>query len=431
VRLAAARVVGAVAGAGASLSRVLPEATGRVRDRRDRALLQALAYGSLRLYPRLSWLLDRMLAKPLKRDAHELRALLCIGLYQIEETRIPAHAAVAETVDAAKKLTRGAASGLANAVLRRYLREQEDLRAAMQRVPVARWAHPEWLLDAFRRDWPDGWEAVLDAGNQQAPMWVRVNLAKISRSAYAERLHADAGLEASPCPHSAAALRLPRPLDALELPGFGDGLVSVQDAAAQLAAPLLDPQPGQRVLDACAAPGGKGAHVLEFCPDARLTCLDIDRERLDRVGETMARLDLEAALVCADAAQPAVWWDGVPFDRILLDAPCSATGVIRRHPDIKLLRRPSDVAATVELQSSLLEAMWSVLAPGGRMVYATCSVLEAENAAQIGAFAERHTDAQVAAPPASWGRVSGQGRQVLSGEDGMDGFYYACVTKSG
>jgi len=385
---------------------------------RDRSLLAALVFGALRWHHRLEWQTARLLTKPLKRDQVELGALLRIGLLQLQELRIPPHAAVSATVDAAALLELRNAAGLVNAVLRRFQRERTQLESDIQSVPEARFSHPAWLIDALRNDWPDDWTRILDANNAAAPMWLRVNLRRTTREAYLETLHA-AGIAAEAAPDVATAVRLAAPEPVESLPGFTGGQVSVQDVCAQRAAPLLNLAAGQRVLDACAAPGGKTGHILETCADlAEVWAVDRDGARLARVADNLRRLELKARLVTGDATAPAQWWDGTPFDRILLDAPCSAVGVIRRHPDIKVLRRPEDVDGAVALQAKLLRALWPLLAPGGLLVYATCTVLRRENSAQIAGF--RGVEPALDAAE-SW--------HNLPGEAEGDGFYYAGLRK--
>jgi 16S rRNA (cytosine967-C5)-methyltransferase len=419
LRAVAAEVDAAVVGRGESLDRAL--APVEFPDRRDTALLHAICYAALRWHHRLAWQVGQLLERPLKRKDIELAALLRVGLVQLQVLRIPDHAAVDATVAAASELGLRRATGLVNAVLRRFLRERERLDAAMAGDREALASHPAWLLDLIAEDWPDRAEAIITANNTAAPMWLRVNVARVDPAAYARELQA-AGIAAEPLRDRPSAIKLEEPCAATSLPGFAQGLVSVQDAAAQLAAPALGARPGHRVLDACAAPGGKAAHVLELCPDvAELVALDIDPVRLERVVETFARLNLAAEVKCGDAARPQGWWDGRPFERILLDAPCSALGVIRRHPDIKVLRRPGDIAAVAERQGQMLRALWPLLASGGRLLYVTCTFTRTENQRQIGAFLDATPDAELSKPeiPA----------QVLPGEANMDGFYYACLLK--
>lgn len=430
LRALAARVVNQVAAQGRSLDTVLPPALGQVHAPRDRPLLQQLCYGTLRWQPRLAWLADQLLNQPLKARDAELGALLWVGLYQLEHLRIPAHAAVAETVEAARALGRPWATRLVNAVLRGYQRRGAELNRRADRDPVARHAHPDWLLERLRTDWPGEWEAVVAANNRQPPMTLRISrLHHPDPAAYLERLAA-AGLEPRPVPGQPWAVSIDPVAEVRSLPGFDRGEVSVQDAAAQLAADLLESAPGQRVLDACAAPGGKTAQILELTPGvAELVALDISAERLGRVRENLDRLGLGCTLCSGDAAHPEGWWDGTPFDRILLDAPCSATGVIRRHPDIKLLRRPADIPELARTQAAILTALWPLLRPGGMLVYATCSALAAENEQVVEAFLATHGDARERPIAAGWGLARPVGRQILPGQEDRDGFFYARLEK--
>jgi 16S rRNA (cytosine967-C5)-methyltransferase len=390
---------------------------------RDRALLAALVLGALRWHHRLDWQLTRLLTRPLKVGQEALAALLRIGLLQLQELRVPAHAAVSATVDAAQLLGSPGAAGLVNAVLRRYQREHDELGRDEQRSVEARFSHPLWLIDAIRSDYPLDWERILTGNNAAPPMWLRVNALRTTRDAYLARLE-HLGLAAAPAPEVASAVRLERPVAVDELPGFAAGEVSVQDVAAQRAATLLDLEPGQRVLDACAAPGGKTGHILEATSgSSEVWAVDRDGQRLELVRENLERLRLSAKLVVGDATLPAAWWDGRPFDRILIDAPCSAIGVIRRHPDIKVLRRPADVDRVVALQQGMLRALWPLLAEDGLLLYATCTVLKRENEGQIAAF--RHIEPALATPPAAIVASS----QLLPGEAQGDGFYYAWIRK--
>lgn len=412
---------------GRSLADALPPALQRLSPA-ERGLAQELAYGVVRWYPRLSWVLGRLLERPLRRRDRDVEALLRVGLYQCLEMRIPDHAAVSETVRVARTLRRPWAGGLVNAVLRRCVSERARLEHDWESDETACHAHPQWLIDRFRNDWPADWAALLAANNERPPLTLRVNRQRSDRSAYLERLAA-AGHEAQAHPAAPDGVVVSDPVPVDSLPGFGDGLVSVQDAAGQQAAALLAPEPGHRVLDLCAAPGGKTCHILETEPTVAVVALDHEAGRLERVRENLTRLGLDAELVAGDGTRPADWWDGQPFDRVLLDAPCSATGVIRRHPDIKLLRQPDDIAALQATQRRLLDAAWSVLAPGGILVYATCSVLAQENDGVIddwrGVAGKPATDEL----PVSWGRAADFGRQILTGETGMDGFYYARLVK--
>jgi 16S rRNA (cytosine967-C5)-methyltransferase len=427
-RAAAARAVAGVTQRGRSLDETLPAALERLVGA-DRALAAHLAYGSLRLYPRLDRWVGQLLARPLPERDAQVHALLVVGLLQLEETRVPDHAAVAATVEAVRRLGRAQLAGLVNACLRRWLRERDALKARVARAPEVVHSHPRWWLDLLARDWPRDWEAVVAAANVQPPLWLRVNVRRSSRDAWLTRW-IETGGAATPWAPAPEALRIEAAVEVEALPGFAQGEVSVQDAAAQLAAGLLAPVAGMRVLDACAAPGGKTCHLLERYPGIDLTALDVAPARLDRIKDNLARLGLEARVLAGDASEPAGWWDGQPYQRILLDAPCSGSGVARRHPDIKLLRRPEDIEALAGRQREMLDALWPLLEPGGRLLYATCSIFRAENASQATDFLGRHSDARaIDLGEPGWGRRAGPGRQILSGEAGLDGFYYACLTK--
>lgn len=414
---------------GRSLSDCLPPLLATLKQAEGRALCQELAYGTLRWYPRLAFWLGRLLERSLRSRDREVEALLLVGLYQCSETRMPAHAAVSTVVDAARALSQPWASGMVNGVLRRFLREQQALRAAADADRQAAWAHPAWLLDALQTDWPEHWQAIAEANNGRPPMVLRVNRRRCSREDYRARLAAT-GIVAEPHVHAVDALVLQQPVPVTRLPGFADGLVSVQDAAGQMAAELLDLAPGQRVLDMCAAPGSKTCHMLEREPElSEVLAVDVEPARLERLNENLCRLRLSATVRPGDGTRPADWWDGKPFQRILMDAPCSATGVIRRHPDIKLLRRERDIPALVEVQGRLLDAVWPLLEPGGMLVYATCSMLRAENRSVVEAFLRRRPDAEPVPITGRWGMPEPVGRQIAAGADGMDGFYYAVLRR--
>jgi 16S rRNA (cytosine967-C5)-methyltransferase len=427
VRAIAAQALGQVLGEGRSLAVVLPPALESVAPR-DRGLLRELCYGVCRWQPELQRLLEGLLDRPLDPREPAVRALLLIGIYQLHHLRIPDHAAVAETVAAARQLRKSWAAGLTNAVLRSFPRRRAELLAQVAADVEAWTAHPRWLLEWLQRDWPDDWPAIVAANNARPPFTLRVNRLQGSRDEYRARLAA-AGKNAEPVVAATTALTLAEPVEPAALPGFAEGRASVQDAAAQLAAPLLAVEPGMRVLDACAAPGGKTAHLLECAPDLELTALDRDAGRLEQVRDNLDRLRLAARLVAGDASRPADWWDGVSYDRILLDAPCSATGVIRRHPDIKLLRRETDIAALADRQQAMLAALWPLLRPGGRLLYATCSVLRRENEQVVAAFLAARPEAREQPIIGDWGRALEWGRQIIPGEAGMDGFYYAALVK--
>jgi 16S rRNA (cytosine967-C5)-methyltransferase len=389
----------------------------------DRAAVRAILSGTLRWYLRLAPAVEALL-NPGQRMPPLVRAVLTTAIHQIEYSRAAAASVVNIAVDAARVLGKGDATGFVNALLRRYLRDREKLWARLDRSEPSRLAHPRWLVKALRAAWPLEAGQILAANNESPPMVLRVNMARTSREAYLGLLE-QKGVRAAAGPGETSVV-LHEPMDVQLLPGFGEGHVSVQDAGAQLAAPLLDAQAGERVLDACAAPGGKSGHILERC-DGRLdlTALDIDPARLVRVEENLARLGYGAKLVAADLLGASDWWDGTPFDRILLDAPCSGTGVIRRHPDIKLLRRPDDIPGFATTQLAMLERCAALLKEGGRLVYATCSVLPKENHELVERFLARHReftrsspDLAIAPSPASAGPAA------LT-----DGFHYACLQK--
>ncbi len=406
----AARAVAAVLG-GQSLSAALAPVGRRSLD----AAVQDLSFATLRDYGVGDALLAKLVRQPLTDVP--LRALLLVALRELAAARATDYTVVSEAVNAAAALGLARAKGLVNGVLRNYLRSRDALDAAVATAEPVRYRHPQWWIDRLRRDHPDAWRAILDAGNGHPPMTLRVNQRRTSVGAYAARLAA-AGIGARQVGESALLLDRPRPVS--ELPGFDAGEVSVQDAAAQRAAALLAPASGQRVLDACAAPGGKAAHLLEAA-DVALVAVDADAARSTRIGAGFARLGLHGTVVTADAADLAGWYDGRPFDRVLLDAPCSASGVVRRHPDIKWLRREEDVAGFARQQDRLLDALWQVLAPDGRMLYATCSVFREENADRIDAFLARHGDAAALSVPG--------GAQWLP-DAAHDGFFYALLAKA-
>ncbi|MEX5544408.1 16S rRNA (cytosine(967)-C(5))-methyltransferase RsmB [Pseudomonas pergaminensis] len=427
-RLAAAKALAAVLNGKASLNSSLPTQLDKVEDR-DRGFTQDLAFGTARWQPRLSALAAKLLQKPFKAADADVEALLLVGLYQLLYTRVPAHAAIGETVGCADKLKKPWAKALLNAVLRRAQRESEALLAELEHDPVVRTAHPRWLQKSLKAFWPEQWEAICAANNAHPPMILRVNRRHHSRDAYLQLL-TTAGINATPCVYSVDGIVLEAATDVRSLPGFAEGWISVQDEAAQLAADLLDLAPGQRVLDACCAPGGKTCHILEVQQDlAGVVAVDLEAKRLVRVRENLARLGLSAELIAADGRDTATWWDGKPFQRILLDAPCSATGVIRRHPDIKLTRQPDDIAALAVLQGELLDALWPTLEVGGILLYATCSTLPTENTEVIEAFLARTSGARELDLATTAGIKQPHGRQLLAQEGGHDGFYYAKLIK--
>jgi len=429
IRAQAARVLETVLDGRRSLKPVLAGVLPGVADPRDRALLEAICFTALRHRRRYEFALAQWLQRPLPRKDARVQHLLLVGLAQLDGLGLPAHAAVAATVEAVRELGFEAHSGLVNAILRRAGRERlpesEDLAIAT--------SHPDWLVERLQADWPDAYVDILAGNNDPAPLWLRVNTRRASRTELVAAFR-DAKIACDSPATPARALRLPKPKPLEELPGWRGGKFSVQDGAAQLAVEALAPQPGERVLDACAAPGGKTAQIAEALIDGTVLALDVAATRLAPIGETLARLGLAGPNVTVqlgDASDPVAWWDGVAFDAILLDAPCSATGIVRRQPDIKWHRRESDLEALVGQQARLLHALWPTLRPGGRLLYATCSVLKAENEAQVEAFLGRHLDACALQLDARYGRAAGPGRQRMPGEDGMDGFFYALLEKRG
>lgn len=412
-----------------SLTQILPMYKEHCKKPEDGAFVQVLCFGVLRFYPRLKFITSQLLKTPLKSKDQDILLLICLGLYQLIDLNTPPHAAISETVEASRQLKKPWASGLVNAVLRNFLRQKETLMQSIEKNIEAKYQHPLWLIQSIKKAWPNDMEAILQANNSQAPMVLRINLQKIQREAYLEKLAAD-NIKASLVEGTQAGIVLESACDVTRIPGFYEGLVSVQDGAAQLAANLLDLAPNMRVLDACAAPGGKTAHILETEPKlSELLAIDISEERCKRITENVNRLQLKAKIITADASQPKTWWDGVLFDRILLDAPCSATGVIRRHPDIKFLRQPNDIANLAKEQLALLKTLWKLLKPNGRLLYATCSILPAENSEVIQEFLSQEPTAIPLPMNIAWGQALPVGHQLLPGQNNMDGFYYALIEK--
>ena len=391
----------------------------------DNSLAKALCYGVLRHYFTLCGDIDALLQKPLRNKDKDIYALMLVGAYQLQAMRMPPYAALDSVVKASKELNKPWAGGLINAVLRKW----QKLPAA-QHDAQTQSEHPLWLYKLIKQAWPEQANGIFTANNSAPPLCLRVNLMRVSRAAYQQKL-AEAGINAVPGTFSDAALYLPeKPANITELPGFSDGECSVQDEAAQLAADLLAAQPGMRILDACAAPGGKTCHILEQLQNrAELLAVDIDNSRLDRVQQNLDRLQLNARLQAADIADTDNWWDGQHFDRILCDVPCSATGVIRRHPDIKLLRTEADIVRLSALQVQILEHLWHCLKPGGVLLYATCSILPQENSDVVARFCEKTTDCEAIAIAQNCGIVTGQGRQLFPQPAAHDGFFYARLEK--
>jgi 16S rRNA (cytosine967-C5)-methyltransferase len=400
-------------------------------DSRDRAFARHLVYGVLRWMTALEWLADQLLKKPLRQKDRDIHRLILIGLFQLWKGDAAAHAAIHESAECARKAGKPWAVAVINAVLRRFQREQADWIARLSQRDE-RLAHPAWMLAEFKADWPQDWEQIAEANNRPGGLWVRLNR-HFDAQETIQKLEAG-GFQVERHPLISSAVKIAPAAAVNALPGFEQGRFSVQDPAAQLATELLQLEDGQRVLDACSAPGGKTCHILESVQQVNLTALDQSPARLQRVRENVDRLGFgdsdRLKLLAANAAQPEKWWDGKPFDRILLDAPCTATGVIRRHPEIKWLRNPSQVGEAVKSQSLLLQQLWPLLNPGGILLYATCSVFKAENSKQIQQFVELHSDAERVETNATWGKNLDYGQQILPGAEDMDGFFYASLLKS-
>ena len=413
---------------GASLDHALEEARAGLETARDQAFLQEAVYGSLRRWFSLRARLRERLSRPLRKRDAVVECLLVSGLHQLWGMSLPAHAVVDQSVVACEALGCEWAKGLVNAILRKASQIDPSARAATG-DEEAEFDHPRWLIEALREAWPGDWQRLLHANQQRPPLTLRVNLQRGSTKDYLAKLAAS-GLVATQHAVAPAALSLAEAVPIAALPGFAEGDASVQDAAAQLAAPLLDLTAGARVLDACAAPGGKTTHLLELAPNAaRCLALDASAERINGIHQNVQRLGLACEIACADARFPEGWWDGVPWTHILLDAPCSGTGVIRRHPDIKLHRDPTDIAALAALQRALLDGLWPTLSAGGLLLYVTCSVLPAENELQVARFCSEHDDCVVISLPETRGRATGHGRQILTGEHDMDGFFFCLMQK--
>ena len=425
VRKLAVRLLTSLVHDGKSLSELLPAAQVDL-EAREAAMLQELAFGVCRNYGRLEVIIGELLQKPLRNKDTDVRMLLWLALYEIAFLSTPDYAVTSTYVSLTQKIKKNWAKGLVNATLRNFLRRQDELLdKAAQKNP---YSLPEWMSDRFTKDWLGQASQIFTAVNIRAPLTLRVNVKVTDRQKLTEKFE-QAGLALQACEFSAQGCRLEDAPPVTSLPGFAEGEFSVQDQAAQLAALLLAPQPGERVLDACAAPGGKSCHLLEIEPQIELHCLDDDQKRLRRVSQNLNRLNLDAKILCADATEPQAWWDGVPYNAILLDAPCSALGALRRHPDIRLLRRESDIAALARQQFSLLKALWPLLKPGGRLIYATCSVLKQENEECVEKFLASVADAIEVPIEAEWGIATSRGRQIFPGQHLADGFYYAKLTK--
>jgi len=415
---------------GRSLSQVLPEGLAQFSDRRERSFVQNLVLGTLRWQARLEAIRSALIKKPLKSKDADVDQLIVLGLFQILYTQTPAHAAVSSTVEVVKRLKKPWAKGVVNGVLRNFIRQLEEICAEVDLKPAQKFSHPQWFFKAMRKAYPEHWESALAANNEIAPLTLRNNCRAQSRDEFMQEL-AQADIANHPHPMCEQGIVLEQSCDITQLPGYDEGAFSVQDGAAQQAAQLLQPKAGEFILDACAAPGGKTSHLLELSDNqAQVLAIEKEPERLERLAENLYRLDLHCDYQVGDASQPEQWWNQQPFDKILLDAPCSATGIIRRHPDIKWHRTQEDINALTELQAQILDKLWPTLKAGGRMLYATCSVLPAENSEQMAQFLQRHSDAKlIAIAPEDSPAQAEYGWQILPNEHGMDGFYYCLLEK--
>ncbi len=430
-RSVAARIITGLLLNKTSLAKALPHHLSPIENNHNKAFIKELCFGVSRWYVRLDFLAKDLLKKPLKKKDFDVYALILIGIYQLLYMRVPQHAAVSETVNAARELKKEWAINLINAVLRQFLRKKDKLLSLADKDPLIKYAHPEWLLKRIKKEWPTEWQEILTENNQHSPLSLRVNQRMITRKDYLKKL-ADLGIQGVESLYVPFGIMLEKACQVSKLPDFSNGEVSVQDCGAQFAAQILDLNANCRILDACAAPGGKTMHILETQPDlGAVVAVDNDKDRLQMVSDNIKRLNfpVNIELICADVRQTQDWWNGQLFDRILLDAPCSATGVIRRHPDIKLLRKESDIKAMAQKQLQLLKMLWPLLKPDGKLVYVTCSILPEENEQVIEQFLQTHSDICEEKINAQWGIAKKFGRQILPGQDNMDGFYYACFLK--
>lgn len=416
---------------GRSLSQVLPEGLAQFSDRRERSFTQNLVLGTLRWQLRLEAIRSALLKKKLKAKDEDVNQLILLGLFQILYLETPPHAAVSATVDVIPRLKKPWAKALVNGVLRNFLRDQQAICEQVDLKPSQLYSHPQWFFKKVRNAYPNDWQAILHANNQIAPITLRNNRLFQTRETLLEAIQ-QSGIEAEFHPDCQQGIRLLQSTDITALPSFEDGGFSVQDAAAQQAAQILQPQAGERILDACAAPGGKTTHLLEYSDNqAQVLALEKDPERLERLAENLHRLELECDYRVGDAGNPTEWWDQQPFDKILLDAPCSATGIIRRHPDIKWHRTEEDIEELIVIQQQILNALWQTLKPGGRLLYATCSILPQENGLQMQQFLANTADAKEIVFAADWATATElPGRQILPDTHGMDGFYYCLLEKA-
>lgn len=427
VRILAAKLVAQVLAGKRSLKAVLQQHITELDDPRDRALLEAICFTTLRHHRYYEFVLSQWLSKPLPRKDYAIQCLLLTGLAQLHGMKMPAHAVVSATVEAAREVGQVTQIGLVNAILRRATRDPLPT-SSNQAIQSS---HPDWLIKQLQHEWPNNFNDILWANNEAASLWLRVNSKRGSRTESLAAFHeAQIECDAPESPHNSIRVQEHQALNML--PGWSEGKFLVQDGAAQLAVEALAVKGGEYILDACAAPGGKTAHLAELVGDGRILALDIAAARLTPINETLERLGLASEKIrvsMADAADATSWWDGEQFDAILLDAPCSATGIIRRQPDIKWHRKAEDIGKLAELQARILRSLWPLLKPGGRMLYCTCSVLKEENEFQINRLVSEFRDAVVLPLDAKFGHASGLGRQRFPGEDKMDGFFYALIQK--
>lgn len=412
-----------------SLTKAFELRLNRHNPKSDHSFIKNICFGVLRFYPRLEIMLNQLVKKPLSKKNNDLYVLLLIGLYQLFYMKVSQHAVVSETVNTVIDCQKVWAKSLINAVLRNALRQSDQLKNLELDNVVAQYAHPTWLIDKIKNDFPQCWEQILITNNEHPPMALRVNLQRLSRQDYLQQLTTK-GIAAKIAPVNSTGLWLEHAVNVIELPGFEQGDCSVQDVGAQFAPQLLQLKPDQRVLDSCAGPGGKLAHLLEFIPGLQtLVGLEPDKQRLQLVADNLKRLRLQADLICARAEQLDAWWDAKLFDRILVDAPCSGSGVIRRHPDIKLLRRESDILQFSKQQYQLIDSLWPLVKPGGILLYVTCSIFPEENEKVIGRFLQAHQDASEMVIAEDWGVSRPHGRVIVPGQQQMDGFYYGRLLK--
>ena len=405
------------------------------------AFAKQLLFGSLRYFHQMKAILDQLLNKPLKQKDSDIFAILVLGVYQLRYLSVPDHAALSQSVELTRKVNKSWASGFVNGVLRNYQRQIKEIDEKLAQAKTYRYSHPNWIINQLESDWPAHAASILDANNQRAPMTLRVNQQKISIDNYQQKLEQE-GLSSTTHALATDALILDAPCDVSKLPGFDTGLVTLQDAAAQLTVDLMDLQDGQRVLDGCASPGGKTTHILQRTKDVHLTSVEMSKHRMAKIEQTLQRLGMHSNLYCSDILDLNNWWDGELFDRILIDVPCSASGVIRRNPDIKIHRKKPDLTKLVSLQADILKTCWELLKPGGRLVYATCSIFKAENEQQIQEFIAQQPAEIVLFPAAIHSALSGTqmtrsdpansfsvGYQIFPGDENMDGFYLCGLEK--